>query len=193
MPRNAVQLIADDAGVVTARWAPRRVERPVHRASRAAVTRAAVAAPGGSRVPSHTLWPYERTSVELDRDWWRQAVVYQVYPRSFADSDGDGIGDLAGLRSRLGHVVELGADAVWLSPFYPSQLVDGGYDIDDHRMVDPRLGTLDEFDDLVDALHSAGIRLIVDIVPNHTSSRHRFFAEEPDAGEMQAVDDRVVV
>mgnify|MGYP000347795238 CR=1 FL=1 len=112
-----------------------------------------------------------------ENEWWRQAVVYQIYPRSFADSDGDSLGDLAGIRSRVDYLVELGVDAVWLSPFYPSQLTDGGYDVDDHRAVDPRLGTLQDFDALVDALHSAGIRLIVDIVPNHTSVRHRFFTE----------------
>ncbi len=112
-----------------------------------------------------------------DRDWWRQAVVYQVYPRSFADSDGDGIGDLRGIVSRVPYLAELGVDAVWLSPFYPSALADGGYDVDDYRAVDPRLGTLDDFDDLAQALHDAGIRLVVDIVPNHSSNRHEWFRE----------------
>ncbi len=78
-------------------------------------------------------------------DWWRTAVVYQVYPRSFADGNGDGIGDLPGLLSRIGYIADLGVDAIWLSPFYPSPLADGGYDIADHRDVDPRLGTLDDF------------------------------------------------
>ena len=78
-----------------------------------------------------------------DADWWRQAVVYQVYPRSFADANGDGIGDLRGIRSRVPYLRRLGVDAVWLSPFYPSALADGGYDVDDYRDVDPRLGTLD--------------------------------------------------
>ena len=112
-----------------------------------------------------------------DRDWWRQAVVYQIYPRSFADANGDGIGDLRGIIDRAGHLVRLGVDAVWLSPFYPSALADGGYDVDDYRAVAPELGTLDDFDELVSVLHGAGIKLIVDIVPNHTSNRHAWFRE----------------
>lgn len=112
-----------------------------------------------------------------DRDWWRHAVVYQVYPRSFADSNGDGIGDLPGITSRVPYLARLGIDAVWLSPFYPSALADGGYDVDDYRDVDPRLGTLADFDDLVAALTDAGIRLVIDIVPNHSSDRHAWFRE----------------
>ncbi len=112
-----------------------------------------------------------------DADWWRQAVVYQVYPRSFADANGDGIGDVRGIRSRVPYLQRLGVDAVWLSPFYPSALADGGYDVDDYRDVDPRLGTLEDFDELVAELHAAGIRVIVDIVPNHTSNRHEWFVE----------------
>ncbi|MGR0319538.1 glycoside hydrolase family 13 protein [Agromyces sp. ZXT2-3] len=112
-----------------------------------------------------------------DRDWWRQAAVYQIYPRSFADANGDGIGDLTGITSRIPYLVELGVDAVWLSPFYPSALADGGYDVDDYRDVDPKLGTLADFDEMIAALHAAGIRLIADIVPNHSSNRHEWFRE----------------
>jgi alpha-glucosidase len=112
-----------------------------------------------------------------DASWWRQAVVYQIYPRSFADSNGDGIGDLPGITARVPYLAELGIEAVWLSPFYPSALADGGYDVDDYRNVDPRLGTLQDFDDLVAALDEHGIRMIVDIVPNHTSDRHEWFVE----------------
>ncbi len=109
--------------------------------------------------------------------WWRQATVYQIYPRSFADANGDGIGDLAGIVSRVDYLDRLGIDAVWLSPFYPSALVDGGYDVDDYRDVDPVIGTLDQFDALVAALHARGVKVIVDIVPNHSSDRHAWFRE----------------
>jgi len=112
-----------------------------------------------------------------DTDWWRQAVVYQVYPRSFADSDGNGLGDLQGVISRVPYLADLGIDAVWLGPFYPSALADGGYDVDDYRDVDPRLGTLADFDEMTARLHARRIRVIVDIVPNHTSSRHAWFRE----------------
>lgn len=107
--------------------------------------------------------------------WARNAVVYQVYPRSFVDSDGDGLGNIAGITSKVAYLQDLGVDAVWLSPFYPSALADGGYDVDDYRDVDPRLGTLDDLDALIAALHERGMKLVVDIVPNHTSNRHRWF------------------
>ncbi|MGI5164348.1 glycoside hydrolase family 13 protein [Spirillospora sp. CA-253888] len=109
--------------------------------------------------------------------WWRNAVVYEVYVRSFADSDGDGDGDLKGVTARLGHLRDLGVDALWLTPFYRSPLADGGYDVADYRDVDPRFGTLADFDALVAAAHDQGLRLIVDIVPNHTSDRHAWFRE----------------
>lgn len=115
------------------------------------------------------------TPVSSDPNWWRQAAIYQIYPRSFADSNGDGIGDLSGITSRVPYLSALGVDAVWLSPFYPSDLADGGYDVADYRNVDPKIGTLDEFDEMVAALHSAGIKVIVDIVPNHTSNLHEWF------------------
>ena len=105
-------------------------------------------------------------------DWWKQAVVYQVYPRSFRDANGDGLGDIAGVTAQMGYLKKLGVDAVWLSPFYPSELADGGYDVIDYRNVDPRLGTLDDFDAMLEAAHTAGLKVIVDIVPNHTSNLH---------------------
>ncbi|MCW2809966.1 MAG: alpha-amylase [Friedmanniella sp.] len=117
------------------------------------------------------------TDPQLDALWWRQAVVYQVYPRSFADLNGDGIGDIAGVTSRMDYLAELGVDAVWLSPFYPSALADGGYDVADYRDVAPELGTLADFDAMVAAAKSHGIKVIVDIVPNHTSDLHAWFQE----------------
>ena len=115
--------------------------------------------------------------VTLDKDWWRQAVIYQIYPRSFKDSNGDGVGDLNGITSKVDYLASLHIDAVWLSPFYPSALADGGYDVDDYRNVDPKLGTLDEFDQMLATMHDAGIRVFVDIVPNHSSNRHQWFQE----------------
>jgi alpha-glucosidase len=114
--------------------------------------------------------------------WWRQGVVYQVYPRSFADANGDGLGDIAGITSRVDYLETLGVDAVWLSPFYPSALADGGYDVADYRDVDPRLGTLADFDELVAALHARGLKIVVDIVPNHTSDLHEWFRQALAAG-----------
>ncbi|WP_249417076.1 glycoside hydrolase family 13 protein [Streptomyces sp. TS71-3] len=127
-----------------------------------------------------------------DPDWWRQAVVYQVYPRSFADADGDGIGDIPGITARLGHLATLGVDALWLSPFYPSELKDGGYDVADYRDVDPRLGTLDDFDTMVAEAHRLGIKVIIDIVPNHSSDQHVWFQEALAAGPGSPARDRYV-
>jgi alpha-glucosidase len=112
-----------------------------------------------------------------DPDWWRQAVVYQVYPRSFKDSNGDGLGDIKGITSKVDYLAKLGVDAIWLSPFYPSALADGGYDVDDYRNVDPKLGTLADFDEMISAYHDRGIRVFADIVPNHSSNLHVWFQE----------------
>ena len=115
--------------------------------------------------------------MENNKNWWRQAVVYQIYPRSFADSNGDGIGDLKGVLSKINYLRDLGIDAVWMSPFYPSALIDGGYDVDNYRDVDRRLGTLEDFDLLLTALHEANIKLYIDIVPNHSSNSHQWFLD----------------
>ncbi|MGC9442070.1 glycoside hydrolase family 13 protein [Streptomyces sp. WG5] len=127
-----------------------------------------------------------------DPNWWRQAVIYQVYPRSFADADGDGLGDLRGITQRLTHLAALGVDALWLSPFYPSELADGGYDVDDYRDVDPRLGSLDDFDAMAAEAHRLGLKVIVDLVPNHTSHRHAWFREALNAGPGSPARDRYV-
>ncbi|WP_426298162.1 glycoside hydrolase family 13 protein [Arthrobacter sp. R-11] len=108
-------------------------------------------------------------------EWWRTAVIYQVYPRSFADANGDGNGDICGITERLGYLRDLGVDAIWISPFYPSPQADGGYDIADYRDVDPMYGTLADVDALIETAHELGLRVMIDIVPNHTSDEHPWF------------------
>ncbi len=112
--------------------------------------------------------------------WWENAVVYQIYPRSFQDSDGDGVGDLRGIEQRLDHLSWLGVDAFWLSPIYPSPLADFGYDVSDYTAIDPVYGTLDDFDSLVAAAHERGLRVLLDLVACHTSIEHPWFREHPD-------------
>jgi alpha-glucosidase len=112
--------------------------------------------------------------------WWEDAVIYQIYPRSFQDSDGDGIGDLRGIEQRLDHLAWLGVEALWLSPVYPSPMHDMGYDVADYKGVDPVFGTLDDFDRLVGAARERGLRVLLDLVPCHTSIEHPWFAERPD-------------
>lgn len=124
--------------------------------------------------------------------WWKQAVVYQIYPRSFKDTTGSGLGDIAGVAQQIPYLKRLGVDAIWLSPFYPSQLADGGYDVDDYRNVDPKLGTMDDFDHLTKTAHAAGIKIVVDIVPNHSSNQHEWFKAALAAGPGSPERDRYI-
>ncbi|WP_421740887.1 glycoside hydrolase family 13 protein [Cellulomonas sp.] len=119
---------------------------------------------------------------ETDPQWWRGAVIYQVYPRSFADGNGDGTGDLAGLRSRLPYLRDLGVDAIWVTPWYVSPLADGGYDVADYRAIDPTFGTLEEAELLISEALGLGIRTIIDVVPNHVSDQHEWFQAALAAG-----------
>ena len=114
------------------------------------------------------------------RGWWQQACVYQIYPRSFQDSNGDGVGDLRGIISRLDHLERLGVDVLWLSPVYRSPMVDNGYDISDHRDIDPVFGTLEDMDDLIACAHRRGIKVVLDLVVNHTSDQHPWFVQSRD-------------
>ena len=124
--------------------------------------------------------------------WWRSGVTYQVYIRSFADSDGDGMGDIDGIRSRLPYLVSLGVDALWINPWYPSPQADGGYDVADYRDIDPAFGTLDAAQRLIDDAHAAGLRVVLDIVPNHTSDEHPWFVAALDAAPGSPERDRYV-
>jgi alpha-glucosidase len=126
--------------------------------------------------------PRALDDIDSGSPWWRDAVIYQIYVRSFADSNGDGIGDLPGIRNRLAHLPALGVDAIWLTPFYPSPQADAGYDVAEYCDVDPLFGSLADFDALVEDAHGLGIKIIVDIVPNHTSDRHRWFVEALASG-----------
>ncbi|MDC5696582.1 glycoside hydrolase family 13 protein [Intrasporangium calvum] len=141
-------------------------------------TRIADLARPSLRVAPSPVHPAEQP----DSAWWRHAVIYQVYPRSWADSDGDGIGDLPGITARLDHLRDLGVDALWLSPFYTSPQADAGYDVADYRDVDPTFGTLADADALVGRAHDLGLRVIVDLVPNHSSDAHPWFQEALAAG-----------
>lgn len=116
-------------------------------------------------------------------EWWKRAVIYEVYPRSFQDSNGDGVGDLRGILNRLGYLAELGVDAIWISPVYPSPMADFGYDISDYCGIDPIFGTMAEFDTLLAEVHRWGLHLILDFVPNHSSDRHPWFLQSRSSRE----------
>ncbi|MEU8648975.1 glycoside hydrolase family 13 protein [Streptomyces sp. NPDC048737] len=144
-----------------------------------------------SAAPAPTTRPVPAVATVAQRgDWWRDAVIYQVYPRSFADSNGDGMGDLEGVRSRLPYLRDLGVDAVWLSPFYASPQADAGYDVADYRAVDPMFGNLLDADALIRDAHGLGLRIIVDLVPNHSSDQHDWFKRALAEGPGSALRDR---
>ena len=134
----------------------------------------------------------DRSTVATGIEWWRSAVIYQIYPRSFADSDGDGIGDLPGITSRLESLVTLGIDAIWLSPFFTSPQKDAGYDVADYCDVDPLFGTLDDFSAMQSKAHELGLRVIVDLVPNHSSDQHEWFQQALAAPEGSPERDRYI-
>ena len=113
----------------------------------------------------------------MDQKWWQSSVVYQIYPRSFQDSNGDGIGDIPGITKRLPYIRELGADVIWLSPVYQSPNDDNGYDISDYQAINPEFGTMEDFDEMLQTAHSLGLKIVMDLVVNHTSDEHRWFKE----------------
>lgn len=123
-----------------------------------------------------------QASDAVDRAWWRSAVIYQVYIRSFADADGDGLGDIDGLRAHLGHIAGLGVDAIWINPWYPSPMADAGYDVSDHRAIEPRFGSMEGAEALIAEAHDRGLRVLLDLVPNHASSEHVWFQAALAAG-----------
>jgi alpha-glucosidase len=116
-------------------------------------------------------------TVNEQDDWWRHGIFYQVYPRSFQDSDDDGVGDLKGIMQRLPYVASLGVDAIWLSPIFTSPMADFGYDVADYTGIDPLFGTMEDFDALLEAAHGLGLKVILDLVPNHSSDAHPWFVE----------------
>jgi len=117
------------------------------------------------------------TAAPNQHPWWQRGVIYQIYPRSFMDTNGDGIGDLPGIISKLDYLEWLGVDALWLSPIYPSPMADYGYDVSDYTAIHPIFGTMEDFDRLLAAAHERGLRIILDLVPNHTSDQHPWFLE----------------
>lgn len=132
---------------------------------------------------SFVIFFAELASTSSDLDWWKHGVFYQIYPRSFKDSDGDGIGDLAGITEKLDHFADAGVTAIWLSPIYKSPQKDMGYDISDYRDVDPLFGNLEQMDELVREVHARGLKIIMDYVPNHTSDEHEWFRNSEEKVE----------
>src|SRR5437899_61460 len=127
--------------------------------------------------PGQTAAVSPRAAQRSADPWWKHAVIYEIYPRSFQDSNGDGVGDINGITSRLDYLKDLGVDAIWITPMYPSPQVDFGYDISDYEAIDPQYGTMADFERLVSEAKKRNIRIIMDYVPNHTSDRNKWFLE----------------
>src|SRR5208337_4280639 len=144
---------------------------------------ASAIATAGQSVPANSRIEAGTATAASEGDWWKNAVIYEVYPRSFQDTNGDGIGDLNGITERLDYLKDLGVDAIWLTPVYPSPQVDFGYDISDYKNIDPQYGTLADFDRLVAEAKKRQIRVIMDMVMNHTSDRHEWFLESRSSRE----------
>ena len=123
----------------------------------------------------------------MNKAWWKESVVYQIYPRSFADSNGDGIGDLNGITSKLDYLQKLGVDVIWLSPVYRSPNADNGYDISDYEAIMKEFGTMEDYDRMLKAAHEHGIRVVMDLVVNHTSDEHKWFIESSHVRRAQVV------
>ena len=126
---------------------------------------------------------FSTIAAQKDTEWWRGAVIYQIYPRSFQDSNGDGVGDLKGITERLDYVASLGVDAIWLSPFFASPMKDFGYDVSDYRAVDPSFGTLQDFDVLLEKAHGLGLKVMIDQVISHTSDQHEWFKQSRQSAD----------
>ncbi|MDD9910054.1 MAG: alpha-glucosidase family protein [Ahrensia sp.] len=133
--------------------------------------------------------PNGKRTIDLsDKDWWRGAVIYQIYPRSFMDLSGDGVGDLAGIAARMNYIASLGVDAIWISPFFPSPMKDFGYDVSDYTNVDPMFGTLHDFDQVIQEAHANGVRVMIDQVISHTSDQHAWFGESASSRDNDKAD-----
>ena len=130
-------------------------------------------------MPKPAVMNTHETLQKSTNNWWKGGVIYQIYPRSYQDSNGDGIGDLAGITQRLPYIASLGVDAIWISPFFQSPMKDYGYDVSDYRAIDPMFGDMDDFDILLASAHKLGLRIMVDLVLSHTSNQHPWVYRKP--------------
>ncbi len=162
---------------VTGMQAVSRMQMRIAKCAAGLILVAAATGAGGQNAPVKRMGTVQKAEQAKEPDWWKNAVIYEVYPRSFQDTNGDGIGDLNGITERLDYLKELGVDAIWLTPVYPSPHVDFGYDISNYRDIDPQYGTLEDFDRLVAEAKKRHIRVMMDMVMNHTSDQHEWFLQ----------------